>query len=317
VPEVLPSYDELPVRDGAPAGASWGVWDDDRLGCLNLLTPERARRGLACATRGVVFPLDIDLALVDPPLFGRRAPVHEVLPRTPLSSDDQVLLNTQSATQWDGFRHERSPAHGAYGGLPEEEHGIHLWAQRGIVGRAVLADVARHRPVDPSASDPITVEDLRATLAAQHVQLEVGDILLVRTGWLAWYRRLDASSRAELPSGLRAPGLARGEDMARFLWDLHIAAVAADNPALEVYPMARPAGGPDGHPELAHPAPSAAASLHWHLLPLLGLPLGELFDLDALALDCAAEGTWDLLFTSAPLHLRNGVASPPNALGIR
>ena len=38
----IPSYDELPVRAGAPAGAAWGVFgDDDEVGTINLLTPER------------------------------------------------------------------------------------------------------------------------------------------------------------------------------------------------------------------------------------------------------------------------------------
>jgi len=37
----LPSYDELPVREGAPPGSAWGLWDDERFGCLNLLTAER------------------------------------------------------------------------------------------------------------------------------------------------------------------------------------------------------------------------------------------------------------------------------------
>jgi len=193
---------------------------------------------------------------------------------------------------------------------------VHHWAERGIVGRGVLVDVARHRTIDASASDAITVEDLDATLSAQGVSVQAGDVLLVRTGWLAWYRGLDAAARSALPGRLRAPGLARGEDVVRYLWDLHVAAVAADNPALEVYPMDRPTDGRE-HPELADPAVAAAASLHWHLLPLLGMPLGELFDLDDLAADCAAEGTWDFLFTSAPLHVRAGVATPANALAIR
>src|SRR5438552_3236391 len=38
----LPSYADLPVKAGAPPGSSWGLWgDDDVLGTLNLLTPER------------------------------------------------------------------------------------------------------------------------------------------------------------------------------------------------------------------------------------------------------------------------------------
>lgn len=53
------------------------------------------------------------------------------------------------------------------------------------------------------------------------------------------------------------------------------------------------------------------------LLPLLGIPIGELFDLDRLAEDCVTDGVWEGLFTSAPLNLRGGVASPPNALVIK
>ncbi|MFI5041647.1 MAG: hypothetical protein ACHQNA_07340, partial [Acidimicrobiales bacterium] len=45
----LPRYDELPVRAGLPPGSSWGVWGDhDHFGCLNLLTRERVRAGVAC-----------------------------------------------------------------------------------------------------------------------------------------------------------------------------------------------------------------------------------------------------------------------------
>ena len=50
---------------------------------------------------------------------------------------------------------------------------------------------------------------------------------------------------------------------------------------------------------------------------LLGIPLGELWDLDALADDCSAARTYDCFFTSAPLNMPNGVASPPNAIAVR
>ena len=57
--------------------------------------------------------------------------------------------------------------------------------------------------------------------------------------------------------------------------------------------------------------------LHTIILPLLGVPLGELWDLDALADDCAATGTYDAFLTSAPLNMPAGVATPPNAIAIR
>jgi len=44
---------------------------------------------------------------------------------------------------------------------------------------------------------------------------------------------------------------------------------------------------------------------------------GEMFDLSALAADCATDGRYACLFVSAPLNIPRGVASPPNALAIK
>ena len=58
----LPAYRDLPVGEGRPPRSSWGLWgDDDELGTLNLLTPERALRGIGCARQGRVFPLNWEL----------------------------------------------------------------------------------------------------------------------------------------------------------------------------------------------------------------------------------------------------------------
>jgi hypothetical protein len=52
-------------------------------------------------------------------------------------------------------------------------------------------------------------------------------------------------------------------------------------------------------------------------LPLLGLPLGELFVLAPLAADCARDGRYEFMVVSAPLNLEGGIASPPNAVVIK
>lgn len=316
----LPSYDDLPVRPGAPPGSSWGLWgDDDRLGCLNLLTPERVLAAVATVRRGAVFALNLELDLPDPPLFGRAPFTHQVLGTG--GHDDIVTFNTQSSSQWDGFRHIRSH-HGYYNGLADGDHGVDHWAARGVAGRAVLADVSRWREqqsrrLRPDEPDPISVDDLEATLAWHGVDPAPGDVLLVRTGWLSWYRTLDGPSRRAVAEDLRAPGLAPGEATARYLWDHHYAAVAADNPAVEVWPMAPGLTADERKALRADPARAAEAFVHLRLLPLLGLPLGELWDLDALAADCAADGVYSGLFTSAPLRVPFGVASPPNAIVIK
>jgi kynurenine formamidase len=321
----LPSYDQLPVRPDAPPRSSWGVWGDigtDTKGCLNLLTPDRIVQAASLVQTGKVFALNLDATLPSPPLFGRAAFTHEVTGRPGGFSHDDLLhnWNTQSSSQWDGFRHVGNPTHGHYGGVADEAHGIHHWIAQ-IVGRAVLVDIGRWReaqgrPLTYDAPDPITPDDVLGCIADQGTPVEEGDVLLLRTGWMSWYRAQTAERRAEIasPTGLATPGLVPGEPTARLLWDLHIAAVAADNPALEVWPI-----GTFTDMSVAQEDPSRWPDVFVHtaLLPLLGIPIGELWDLDALADDCAATGTYASFFTSAPLHVPNGVATPPNALAIR
>lgn len=321
----LPRYRELPVEAGAPPGSSWGLWgDDDRLGCLNLLTAERALAASSLVERGVAFALDAPLDVPGPPLFGRSTMRHEVTGEFDGPGHDDVLhdWNTQGSTQWDGFRHIRHPVHGWYGGHPDGFHGIDAWAERGLAGRAILADVARWResvgrPLVMDESDPITADDLVSTLAAQGTVPEVGDLLLIRTGWLGWYLERSEDERVALASGHRNPGLHPSEETVELLWDLHVSAIAADNPGLEVWPPGSLHTTEEREAIRQDPARGHELFAHQRILPLLGLPIGELFVLDALADDCVGEGTWEGFFTSAPLNLPHGVASPPGALVIR
>ena len=314
--DALPSYDELPVNADAPAGSSWGLWgDDDRFGCLNLLTPERAAAAAKLVTKGAVFALNFEYELPDPPLFGRQAPKHDVLGEG--GHDDVLTFNTQSSSQWDGFRHVAHPVHHHYNGVADADHGMQHWAARGLAGRAVLVDVARHVEIDPTASQGITPDDLDATLAAQGATVEPGDVLLLRTGWIAWYRTADEATRQALPGALKAPGLRPGDDMLRWLWDHHVAAVGADNPALEIWPPGSHLTDEQRAEVRTDMSKIPNVFMHTALLPLLGIPIGELWDLDPLAADCASDGRYAGLFTSAPLRVQSGVASPPTALVLK
>jgi hypothetical protein len=311
----LPSYDDL------PDGASWQLWPGNEVyGTLNLLTPERAVAAASLVQTGDTFALNWNMELPDPPLFGRGAFEHEVVVGT--SHRDDVLhhWNTQSSTQWDGLRHVFHPTRGNYGGIPDEEHGIHFWARKGIVGRGVLLDVGRWReaqgrPLRYDANDPIELEDLDACLEAQGVTLEPGDVLLLRTGWIEWYESLSTDERSG--AGQAVPGIRPGKKTAAWLWNKHIAAIAADNPAVELMPFAPELTQDEIRAAWADPENRGEFFGHLHFIPLLGLPLGEMFNLGGLAAACATDQRYTCMFTSAPLNLLHGVASPPNALAIR
>jgi hypothetical protein len=330
----LPDYDDLPVRGGLRC--AWNVWGpdgSDHFGCLNLLTPERAAAAAGLVSRGAVFPLNWTMALPDPPLFGRAGHSHTVTGREGSVSHDDVLdnWNTQSSSQWDGFRHirhhalrEDGPGTGHFGGVDDADHGIDHWAARGIVARGVLADIGRWRaeqgrPIAYDEPDAVMPAELLACLADQGTEVGEGDVLLIRFGWISWYLEQDADKRNWLGdrATFRSAGLHPGEETCRTLWNLHIAAVACDNPGVEIWPRGSHLDAEVAAAATADPRRVHEVFAHTILLPMLGLPLGELFFIDDLAADCAADGAYEFMFTSAPLNLPHGVASPPNALAIK
>jgi hypothetical protein len=317
VPERLPSYSELPIKAGAPAGSAWGVFgDDDQVGTVNLMTPAKALEAARLVRTGKSFSLNWELEEPRPAMFGRGTPRHTILGAG--YGRDDVLDNffPQSSSQWDGLTHIRHPDHGWYNGvgpeqvtgLPGTRNGIERWGRRGMVTRGVLLDVARHlqaqgRAVGGTETVRFSVEDLESTRRAHSVELHAGDLLLVRSGWMAWYLGASQPERQAQLGNLAAagmPGLRAGDEMLAYLWDNHVAAVASDNVTLEAWPM-----------------DPAIGSLHRTMLPLLGMPIGEMWYLEALAEDCAADGVYEFLVTSAPLNLLGGVGSPPNAIAVK
>src|SRR5215467_10611503 len=162
LPARLPTYRELLARNDAP-GTAWGLFGPgDELGTLNLLTPERAKESAALVRSGEVFSLNWDVALPDPSPF-RRPPVRHQTGAGGLGRDDWLdQFYLQGSSQWDGLRHIAHPRHGFYNGVPaarvddpaSDALGIQGVARRGIVGRGVLLDVARHAAVAGQAFRP-------------------------------------------------------------------------------------------------------------------------------------------------------------------
>jgi hypothetical protein len=162
----LPSYAALQQRTDAPAGSSWGLFGlADQVGTLNLAGRKEAITGAGCVRTGEVFTLDYPLDAVTPPLAPTRgAPSHRIFSRHPDHRDDILDgFYPQASTQLDGLRHRRHHVHGFYNSTPDHDVtegsdalGIQHWAERGIVGRGLLLDIAaarRHagRPIDHAA----------------------------------------------------------------------------------------------------------------------------------------------------------------------
>ncbi len=312
-----PRFAELPVQAGAPPGSSWGVFgDDDQVGTLNFITPESVAAAARLVRKGQTFSLNLPLNLPDPPFANREPYRHTMMTIGEGRARDDYLDNfyLQRSSQWDALSHICHLRHGFYNGVRPDEVtgtdgsklGIEHWAARGIAGRGVLLDVARYMAAQGQSLDPqqwfaIGPPLIDAVLQAQSVTLQDGDILLLRTGWVAYYLAASQAEREACNPEHGSPGLAAGEEMAAYLWDHRVAAIGADNMAVEAMPPSRQTGG----------------FLHNRLIPLLGMAIGEMWDLEGLADDCAADGVYECLLTSAPLHLCGGVGSPPNALALK
>ncbi|MDX6740207.1 cyclase family protein [Actinocorallia sp. A-T 12471] len=309
------------IAEAARAFSNWGRWGaDDVLGTVNFLTEAKRREAAGLVRRGVSFSLAQSFDMNGPQNGWRRRtnPVHTMLdtgtdaalgvqgfPHGFSGADDVIAMPLQCSTQWDGLGHIFD--HGkAWNGRPAEQvvtsggdrvTGIETLAAP-VCGRGVLLDVGR--VIGDSGELPdgfaITEEHLEATRAAHGVEIGTGDIVLVRTGQLARARRDGWGEYAGGP----APGLSF--TTAGWLHRSEIAAIATDTWGFEVRP---------------NEFDNAFQPLHQVVIPNMGLLVGEMWDLDALAADCAADGVHEFFLSAAPLPVTGAVGSPINPLAVK
>jgi hypothetical protein len=329
----IPTYAELLQRRDAPPGSSWGVFGaDDEVGTLNFLSPARVLEAVSCVRRGVVFNLDCALNAFDPPILQHRKTLrHKMIGSSPYHRDDYIDdFYLQSSTQVDGLRHFRHPVHGFYNGVADSSIaenspclGVNRFAEHGIVGRGVLIDVERYlatrgKGLDYRSGQPISVALVEEIAEAQAVDFRPGDILMLRTGWLAaYFTQLSAEERRTFPHNMCAPGLKQSHETLAWIWDHQFSVCASDNFGLECHPPVPDSPFSREDPPIADMHPRHRGMMHASMIALLGLVIGEQWQLDQLAEDCARDGIWDCLVTVKPLNLVGGVGSPANALAVK
>lgn len=307
-----------------PGRSNWGRWgEDDVKGTANLITPEMVVAATALAKRGRVFGLGLALG-EDTPRYPSRPPAKHYMMQTGSDAvvgspsnvglpgfqfnDDAIDIALQGSTQWDGLAHVQSEDtlfNGWWAGNVTALGGAAVMdiaaLRESFVGRGVLIDVARLLGVESlEPGQVVTPAMLDRALAAQGVEVGVGDIVLLRTGYLGrWDPSWSLDRKAEYCAGEPGLGVAGIEWVA----DRDIAAIACDTIGLEVLPS---------EPDIPRPL-----HVHQTLLVDLGLTIGELWDLDELAADCAADGVYEFLLVAPPLNIARAVASVINPVAIK
>ena len=247
---------------------------------------------------------------------------------TDVVCDDQVLLTLQYSTQWDSLAHvgawfdadgDGKPEMVYYNGYRanvdvvgpvihhddhEEACGAHLgalklsianFAAKPIQGRGVMLDFFAHFGFQRRA---LSYDDVQRVIDADRIEIETGDLLVMRTGYTRLIMQMDRNPDIAKLDAV-AMGLdGRDERLLQWITDSGIAAICADNYAVEFYP---PRDLPGATPHLP---------LHQHCLFKLGVPLGEIWWLDDLGEWLRANQRSRFLLTAPPLRLPGAVGSP-------
>ena len=313
------------LRDAAEKYKNWGKWGpDDEIGTLNYTSPEDIVAAAQLVRKGKVISLALNFDQHGPqggktkyPPLGRINPLHMMLrtgtdaysgvldKRGIRASDDIVVMPLQSGTQWDGLGHifyENYMWNGYdcrnVSSFGAEKAGIEH-AKEKMVGRGVLLDVARYKGIE-SLDDGygMTCADLDGTAKKQGVELKRGDYVIVRTGQMERCQKI--GSWDGYPGG-DAPGFAF--ETLDWIKRTELAALASDTWGCEVRPNESEEG-------INQP-------WHWITIPIMGMTMGEIFQLKELADDCAADKVYEFMFVAPAIPITGAVGSPVNPLAIK
>jgi kynurenine formamidase len=300
--------------------SNWGRWgQDDRIGTLNHISPEALVGAGGLIKKGKIFDLSIALGSNGPAIGvgGRINPIHLMgitpgdtqimnhilTPQDMIIADDWITMPLQCATHWDGLAHvgydgcfyNHVPSHTVSTVGGSQVLSIEDIIAKGPTGRGVLLDITAIRGGKPLENGyEIMPADLEAAEKRQNIRVGAGDILLIRTGWIQQF----TIHKSPVNFWKGEPGI--GLACAEWLYKREVAAIAADNWGVEV----------------TAPAP-VSLFVHCIVIRDMGMTLGEIFDLDALAADCESDGVWEFFFTSPPLKVQNAVGSPITPLAIK
>jgi kynurenine formamidase len=289
---------------------SWGRWGvDDERGALNLLTADRVAAAARLVSSGVVvslsLPLNTSTALDCPTPAEFRMTQH---------NDADVGLGSMGFAKdfvgvdyhSDGHTHIDALCHVAYegrlyngvaaGSVTAEGAAAEAIdvVKDGLVGRGVLLDIPRLRDVPwLEPGEHVFREDLEAAEREQGVEIDRGDILLVRTGHARRLAELGPWDTAQSKAGLHPTAMP-------LLAERGVVALGCD-------------GNSDTAPSSTE---GVAFPIHVLALNAMGVLLLDYLQFEDLQRACESVERWEFLCVTAPLRIDGGTGSPVNPLAI-
>lgn len=243
------------------------------------------------------------LLAFNPPFAASLANTHKQtngwIPELSFSADMMFFSGQHGAPTIDALGHIGTNGK-LYGGISAEQSespggltalGIEHYPKDKFINRGVLLDVARYKKVDALAPGyEISAADLEGTAAAQGVQVQPGDSVLIRTGFGKFF-----GDKAKY-MGLR-PG--PGEGASRWLAQKRIFLTGDDQLTYEVYP----------EKGTIFPA-------HRILIAENGIYIVENLNLEELAEVLAMRREYAFALVMNPPRLRGMTGAPLNAFAI-
>lgn len=300
-----------PMSEWFATVSNWGRWgNEDVLGTLNYVTPEKRQQAVATVRRGIA----VSCSRAITPQQGARnnASMLHLMQSTGVEAPAEgyhagfdwfgmdihglafTHLDAHSHIFWNGQMYNGRAASEVVPLRGDMTGGVdHL--RDGIVTRGVLLDLPRWKNVqelDPQT--PVEPEELLACAEAEGVQLESGDALVLRVG-----RDVSGDARpAEAVAHIHGFG---GLDVecARLLHEKEVALICCDG--------VTDATGREG---------DSRPTIHTVGLVFMGTWLIDNAHLERLSALCAESAFWEFLFVVAPLRLRNATGSPVNPIAI-
>lgn len=301
------------MRKVFEAVKNWGRWgDEDEMGALNLITPEKRRQGAAAIVAGETVSCARELA-VHPSPENPNPALHMMIQ----AGDDCLIpgINLESVMDFVGVAfHGMATSHidalchvfvdgQMYNGFSKDEvkstgarRGSIMCAREGISSRGVLLDVPRSLGVpwlEPGTA--IRAEQLEQAEEAQGVRVTEGDILLVGTG-------RDARRASQGPWSPFTAGLAGlHAECVPWLSERGVAVLGCDGVSDPL-----PGIGIEGW----------GMPIHQCALVAMGVHLLDNLRLDQLAEACARHQRWAFQLTVAPLRVDRATGSPINPIAV-